>query len=113
MAVPASLMIHTCTVTHYGTNGLDEYGIPIDDTTTTTGIACRFVAPKGGIRVLESGEHVTALPGVLLPTGTVIAEGDTVSAGPAGFDKTYRVQAVKAVYGPTKISHIKAELEAT
>ena len=112
MAVPKSLMIHTCTVTHHGTGGVDEYGIPIDDTTTTTGIACRFVAPKGGIRVLESGEHVTALPGVLLPTGTVIAEGDTVSAGPAGFDKTYLVQAVKAIYGPKIISHLKAELEA-
>ncbi len=112
MAIPASLMIHTCTLTHYGTNGEDEYGIPIDATTTTAGITCRFVAPKGGIRVLESGEHATELPGVLLPAGTAIAEGDTVSAGPAGFDKTYRVQAVKAIYGPKVLSHIKAELEA-
>jgi len=113
MAIPSPLLIHTCTITHHGDGGLDEYGIPIDDTTTTTGITCRFVAPRGGIRVLESGEHVTALPGVLLPADTEIVEGDTVSAGPVGFDKAYRVQAVEVVYGPTKISHIKAELEAT
>lgn len=111
--IPPALLIHTCSITHREDTGeVDAYGVPVVTTTTQTGVKCRFVAPKGDLKVLESGEHVTALPGVLLPADTEIVEGDVVSAGPAGFDKTYTVTAVKAIYGPKSISHVKAELEA-
>jgi hypothetical protein len=111
--IPPALLIHTCTITHRAPNStVDDYGVPGVTTTTTTGIKCRFVAPKGDLKVLESGEHVTALPGVLFPPTVAVTERDIVSAGPAGFDKTYSVKVVKAIYGPTTISHLKAELEA-
>lgn len=113
--IPPALLIHTCTITHRAPNGtVDDYGVPGVTTTTTTGVACRFVNPGAMTRRLDldSGQVYQTLPGVLLPAGTAIAERDTVSDGPLGFDKTYQVKSVKAIYGPTSISHLKAELEA-
>lgn len=111
--IPPALLIHTCSITHQEDTGeVDDFGVPKITTTTQTGVRCRFVAPKGDLKVLESGEHVTALPGVLFPPTVAVTERDTISAGPVGFDKTYTVRSVKAIYGPTSISHLKAELEA-
>lgn len=111
--IPPALLIHTCSITHREDTGeVDAYGVPVVTTTTQTGVKCRFVAPKGDLKVLESGEHVTALPGVLFPPTVAVTERDVVSDGPLGFDKTYTVKSVKAVYGPTSIPHLKAELEA-
>lgn len=113
--IPPALLIHLCSITHQEATGdTDDYGVPVVTTTIQTGVRCRFTNPGTMTRRLDldSGEVFEALPGVLLPAETVIAERDTVSDGPLGFDKTYTVKAVKAVYGPTSISHLKAELEA-
>ncbi|WP_305066707.1 hypothetical protein [Methanoculleus sp.] len=113
--IPPALLIHTCTITHQEPTGeVDAYGVPGVTTTTQTGVVCRFTNPGSMTRRLDldSGSVFQTLPGVLFPAGTAVAERDTVSAGPAGFDKTYSVKAVKAIYGPTAISHLKAELEA-
>ena len=113
--IPPALLIHTCTITHQADTGeVDDFGVPKITTITTTGVKCRFTNPGGMTRRLDlaSGQVFQALPGLLLPAETAIAERDTVSDGPLGFDKTYQVKAVKAIYGPTSISHLKAELEA-
>jgi hypothetical protein len=113
--IPGALLIHTCTITHQADTGeVDDFGVPKITTTTQTGVRCRFVNPGGMTRRLDlaSGQVFQALPEVLLPAETAIAERDTVSDGPLGFDKTYTVKSVKAIYGPTSISHLKAELEA-
>lgn len=113
--IPDALLIHSCTIVHQEDTGqTDEFGVPIITATTQTGVRCRFANPGGMTRRLDlaSGQVFQTLPGVLLSAGTAIAERDTVSGGPMGFDKTYTVKSVKAIYGPTSISHLKAELEA-
>jgi hypothetical protein len=93
-----------------GYNG-DDYGIPSAVTATTT-VKCRFVNPKGGMKKLESGEHIYNLPAAVLPSGTTIAEVDLLTGVTYGFTQAVRVKHVRTVQADEGISHIRCDLEA-
>lgn len=88
----------------------DDFGVPTSTTSTAT-VRCRFVNPKGGMKKLESGEHIYNLPAVILPTGTTVSEGDTITGTLTGFTRTYRVMHVRNVPADEGISHIHCDLE--
>ena len=89
----------------------DDYGVRSAVTAITT-VKCRFVNPKGGMKKLESGEHIYNLPAVVLPSGTSIAEGDILTGVTAGFTRAFRVKHVRTVQADEGISHIRCDLEA-
>jgi len=116
--IPASLLIHTCTIVRVGAaTGTDAYGVPTAPTTTTTGVACRFVGASrngsgGGTASADSGDRVLHQAGLLIPSTVTLAEGDRVTGDDAGYAREYLVKHVKPVYGPTALSHYRADLEA-
>lgn len=89
----------------------DDYGVRSAVTSTTT-VKCRFVNPKGGMKKLESGEHIYNLPAVVLPSGTTIDEGDILTGVTSGFTRAFRVMHVRTVQADEGISHIRCDLEA-
>ncbi len=89
----------------------DAYGQPTYTNVTST-VKCRFVNPKGGMRKIESGEHIYNLPAVVLPSGTTITEGDTLTGVTSGFTRAYRVMHVRTIQADEGISHIRCDLEA-
>ena len=116
--IPSSLLIHTCTIVRAGAaTGADAYGVPTIPTTTTAGVACRFVGSSGGrsdggTASTDSGARVTHRAGLLPPSTVAVAEGDRVTGDDAGYARTYLVKHVKPIYGPKRISHYRADLEA-
>ena len=116
--IPSSLLIHTCTIVRAGAaTGADAYGVPTISTTTTTGVACRFVGSSGGrsdggTASTDSGARVTHQAGLLIPSTVTLAEGDRVTGNDAGYARGYLVAHVKPIYGPTALSHYRADLEA-
>ena len=90
---------------------VDNYGIQSEDASNTT-VKCRFINPKGGMKKLESGEHIYNLPAVVLPSGTTIAEGDILTGVTSGFTRAFRVKHVRTVQADEGISHIRCDLEA-
>ncbi len=110
-----SLFCHTCDITRTIAGDPDEYGIPGDPTTTTVkGVACRYIRPKGSIRILESGIHLFKQPSLLLPSTTDVAEGDTVSINidDPGIADKYRAGPVHSAYDDLSLHHIRVDLEA-
>lgn len=107
--------IHSATVETGETLGLtdDDFGVKTTTKTTVTS-ACRFVNPKGGVKVSESGERFRALPRCLLPaTLTTVKEGMKITGLSSGFTKTYKiVNPPLMVYAGDDISHISCDLEA-
>ncbi len=89
----------------------DDYGVRSEVTSTTT-VKCLFVNPKGGMKKLESGEHIYNLPAVFLPPGTTIAEGDILTGVTSGFIRAYRVMHVRAVLADEGDPEIRCDLEA-
>lgn len=72
---------------------------------------CLFSGGQGGTKVLESGEHVSALPTVILPASTSIIEGCELVGLVPGYLATYIVR--RAVAIRTRVlSHIRCDLEA-
>lgn len=90
---------------------VDAFGIPARTTTTTT-VRCLFVSPKGGLKKLESGEALYNLPAVILPSGTAITEGDTLTGVTSGFTKTYRVKYVRTLAVDEGPAMLRVDLEA-
>lgn len=103
--------IHTCTLSRTAPGGQDEFGLPIEETVTVS-TRCRFVAPSGTVRVLESGQRVISLPGVLLPPDVDVRAGDQISTETPGYAGTYAVVAPRPAYGSRHLHHIRADLEA-
>jgi len=116
--IPRTLLIHTCTIVRVGAaTGTDAYGVPTASTTSTTGVVCRFVSPSwsgsgGGTASADPGDRVIHQVGLLLPPTVTIAEGDIVTGDNAGFTREYLVRYVRPVYGPSTLSHYRADLEA-
>lgn len=72
---------------------------------------CLFSGGAGGTKVLESGEHVSALPTVLLPATAAIAEGLELVGLVPGYLATYLIRRAVAVRRRA-LDHYRCDLEA-
>lgn len=78
-----------------------------------TVISCRFVGPQESMRVgSRNVPYIVSSPRVLIPAGTSVSEGDTITSAEAGFKGTFTINSVKQTYeAATKtISHITCEI---
>jgi hypothetical protein len=80
------------------------------DATTITAVSCRFVSARETFR----GLSIFSTPRVLLPAGTVISEGDTLTSTETGFAETFRINSVNTVYEAAQkvVSHISCDIAA-
>ena len=106
-------MIHSCRIeTLASTSGTpDEYGIGPEDVPTYATTKCLFSDGKGGIKVLESGQHIQSLPTILLPATTAIAEDQHLIGQSAGFVWEYVVRKVHPIWSRV-LDHLRCDLEA-
>lgn len=81
-------------------------------TTTSTTVSCRF----GFAYEAQQGQPgmFVSTPRVVLPTGTTVNEGDTITSTTDGFYGSFRINSVKKVYeaATATVSHISCELVA-
>lgn len=86
----------------------------IPDTSSST-IACRFVGPQESMRVgSRNVPYIVSTPRVLMPAGTAVSEGDTITSTETGFSGTFTVNSVKQTYEAAQkiVSHITCEIAA-
>jgi hypothetical protein len=112
MPYPTVFLIHTATLHHYTYTGAvnsNEERIP---TTTDTTLSCRFSSAQESFR--GNPAFMASTPRVVLPAGTVVSEGDTITSAMLGFDGTFRINSVKQVYEAAQavVSHITCEIAA-
>ncbi len=108
------LFCHTCNIIRTTAGDPDEYGIPGDSSITEVkDVACRYIRPKGSIRILESGVHVFKQPALLLPPGTDVQEEDeiVVNLSDPGIASKYRAGPVHPAYDDHVLHHIRVDLE--
>jgi hypothetical protein len=81
-------------------------------TNVSTIVECRFVGPQESFR--GKPVMIVSNPRVLLPAGTAVNEGDTLTSTTLGFAGTFRINSVKQVYEATQavVSHITCEIVA-
>jgi hypothetical protein len=92
----------------------DAYG-NLSYTDVTATVACRFVGPQESFRSgARNIPYIVSTPRVLLPAGTAVAEGDTLTSTILGFAGTFRVNSVKQTYEAAQatVSHITCEIAA-
>lgn len=80
------------------------------ETSVSTAVSGRFGEDSGTTQEGEPGSIVTSTTVLMLPAGTDIDEDDTLTSTNTGYVGTYRVGKVVAVYGPTALSHLVAEV---
>lgn len=133
-AVSGTLSLHTITgtfandepITDNGTvpgaavvNGViaekfNDYGELVYSDLNTT-VSCRFVSPQESMRVgSRNVPYIVSSPRVLLPAGTTVSEGDTITSTELGFTGTFQINSVKQVYEAAMkvVSHITCEIAA-
>ena len=111
MVLPTVFLIHSATLTHTTVMGVDAYGQPGATTTTSTTVACRFISPRETFR---GGVFIASTPRVLLPAGTAVSEGDTLTSIETGYAETFRINSVSMTYEAAvkTVSHISCEIAA-
>lgn len=80
------------------------------ETSVSTTVSARFGEDTGTTQEGEPGSIVSSTTILMLPAGTDIDEDDTLVSTNTGYVGTYRVGKVVAVYGPTALSHLVAEV---
>jgi hypothetical protein len=76
-------------------------------------VSCRFVGPQESMRVgSRNVPYIVSSPRVILPAGTSVAEGDTITSFTLGFIGTFQINSVKQVYEAAQsiVSHISCEI---
>jgi hypothetical protein len=107
--VPGAARVNGTIAEKFDTNGELVYS----DVATT--ISCRFVGPQESMRVgSRNVPYIVSTPRVLLPSGTAVSEGDTITSTETGFNGTFRVNSVKQTYEAAQkiVSHITCEIAA-
>jgi len=92
----------------------DSNGLTVPDVTDAT-VSCRFSNPQEAMRVgSRSVPYIVSTPKVVLPAGTNVREGDTLTSTETGFTGTFTINAVKQTYeAATKtVSHITCDIAA-
>ena len=104
----------SATTTGAPVDAVNSFGVPIVVPHTQSDVSCRFIAPKSTRLNLDSGEHFTSLPKLLVASTITIYAGDQITGKQAGFIRTYTAKIPKAVYEPVTntVSHYTVELEA-
>jgi len=115
MVLPAVFLIHTATLLHSAAETVDAYGQLVPGIPTTTTVSCRFVGPQESMRVGNRNvPYIVSTPRVLLPAGTEVSEGDTITSTVLGFAGTFHINSVKQTYEAAQsvVSHITCEIAA-
>lgn len=84
-------------------------------TDVTATVSCRFLSPQESMRVAgRNVPYIVSTPRVLLPAGTAVNEGDTLTSTTLGFAGTFRINSVKQTYeaAQASVSHITCEIAA-
>jgi len=83
-------------------------------TDVTATVACRFLSPAESFRSNKGSAMIVSTPRVLLPAGTAVNEGDTLTSTTLGFAGTFRINSVKQTYeaAQASVSHITCEIAA-
>lgn len=112
MPLPSALLIHSATLSHSSAETVDSYGQPVPGTASTTTVSCRFVGPHESMRMGRNVPYLVSSPRVLLPAGTAVSEGDTLTSTVLGFAGTFRVNTIKQTYEAARavVSHITCEI---
>jgi len=112
MPYSATFLIHTATLHHSTYTGAVDANQELVPTTTNTVVSCRFSNATEGFR--GNPAFIASTPRVVLPAGTVVSEGDTITSTALGFAGTFRINAVKQVYEAAQavVSHITCEIAA-
>ena len=111
-------MIHSCVLWSKTPKTYNEYGEVATTTDASQNTVCRFYnhtgQHAGQVISSGSGEHVQALPRVMLPSSVTVDEGYLVVSTVTGFAGTYRVEHVNPVYWLfyNSIHHYECKLEA-
>jgi len=82
-------------------------------TDITATVSCRFVGPQESMRVgSRNVPYIVSSPKVILPAGTSVAEGDTITSATLGFAGTFQINSVKQIYEAAQsiVSHISCEI---
>jgi hypothetical protein len=130
VAASGTLTVHTITGTFQDNEVLSDNGTPTPGAAVTNGViadsvdsygelswlsvtstpACRFISPREIFR----GMTIATTPRVLLPAGTTVTEGDTLTSTETGYSETYRINSVTVVYEAAikTVSHITCEIAA-
>jgi len=115
MVLPSAFLIHSATLVHTTVMGIDAYGQPGPTTTTSTAVTCRFVSPRESMRMgNRSVPFIASTPRVLLPAGTAVSEGDTLTSTETGYAETFRINSVNISYEAAvkTVSHISCDIAA-
>lgn len=107
----------SATTTGAPVDAVDSFGVPIVVPLTQSDVSCRFISSSSRTHTwlnLDSGEHFTSLPKLLVASTITIYAGDQITGKQAGFIRTYTAKIPKAVYEPVTntVSHYTVELEA-
>jgi len=110
MPYPSVFLIHTATLHHYTYTGAVDSNNELVKTTTDTTVSCRFSSPTESFR--GNPAFIASTPRVVLPTGTVVSEGDTITSTEDGFTGTFTIGPVKKTYEAAQkiVSHITCEI---
>jgi len=103
---PGAAIVNGTIAEAFNSNG----ELALTDVTTT--VACRFVGPQESF--LGKPVVIVSTPRVLLPAGTAVNEGDTLTSTVLGFAGTFRINSVKHTYEAAQavVSHISCEIAA-
>jgi hypothetical protein len=84
----------------------------LSKTDVTATVSCRFVGPQTAFK--GSPVIMVSTPRVLLPAGTAVNEGDTLTSTTLGFSGTFKINSVKQTYEAAQavVSHISCEIAA-
>lgn len=84
-------------------------------TDVTATVSCRFLSPQESMRMSgRNVPYIVSSPRVILPAGTAVSEGDTITSAELGFAGTFRINSVKQTYEAAMkaVSHITCEIAA-
>jgi hypothetical protein len=104
--VPGAAVANGTIAEAFDSNGELSY------TDVTATVSCRFVGPTESFR--GKPVYIVSTPRVLLPAGTAVNEGDTLTSTVLGFAGTFRINSVKQTYEAARavVSHITCEIAA-
>jgi len=84
----------------------------VKDESTST-VSCRFSSPQESMRIgSRNVPYIVSSPHVVLPAGTLVSEGDTITSTETGFTGTFQINSVKQTYEAAQkiVSHITCEI---
>ena len=103
---PGAAVVNGVIAEAFDTNGELAY------TDVTATVSCRFIGPQKSFR--GKPVYIVSTPRVLLPAGTAVSEGDTLTSTETGYAETFRINSVNISYEAAvkTVSHISCDIAA-